>query len=230
MTPRMFAAALMAVGCAQAAFATSYTQDNDLSHFTGDVSEYAALSNFFAGDVGSPFTPTTAELSSNGYRVYAGGSISGLDPNNNWILATFSSPVSALRVFPNIDHFGAQYDGYQYTIAGSNDGANWTMLYDTLTVSGASEPFTIGSFTGTAPTRVNNVINGPNGVGYEADFSFSGSYKFYAFGASTVAFAQGNADQELSAIAAVPEPDSLALLLAGLGGLAACARGRRRAT
>jgi hypothetical protein len=96
----------------------------------------------------------------------------GLPGGNNWILATFSSPTAAIRVFPNIDHFGSQYDGFQYTIEGSNDGTTWTPLFDALTVSGAVEPFTSGSFTGTAPTNVNNVLTpgaGPGGtVGYIA--------------------------------------------------------------
>jgi hypothetical protein len=217
-------------GLSQPVFATTYTQDGNLSDFTAGISSYATFSNFFAGDTGSPFTPTSTELATNGFRVYDGGSITGLPGGNNWILATFANPVSAIRVFPNIDHLGSAYDGYQYTIEGSNDGTTWTPLYDTLTVAGAGEPFTIGSSSGTAPTNVNNIVNGPNGVGYEADFTFSSSYKYYAFGASTVAFDQGNSDQELSAVgatAAVPEPETYALMLAGLAAIGSI--GRRRA-
>jgi hypothetical protein len=74
------------------------------------------------------------------------------------------------RTAPNIDHFGAQFDGYQYAIEGSNNQTTWTPLFDATSVVGASEPFTLGSFTGTAPTRVNNVLTpgaGPGGtVGY----------------------------------------------------------------
>lgn len=96
-------------------------------------------------------------------------------------------------------------------------------------VIGAGEPFTLGTFTGTPPSVVNNVLTpgaGPGGtVGYEADFSFGTAYTEYAFGASTDGINSGNSDQELSAVgaltvAAASEPASLAIIgiaLAGLG-------------
>jgi hypothetical protein len=218
------------------AHATVYTSDPNIADLTAGITNYATFSNFSAGDVGSPFTPTSSELAADGFRVYSGGSITGLPGGNNWILATFSSPVAAIRVFPNIDHFGSAYDGYQYSIQGSNDGTHWTPLFDALTVTGSGEPFTLGSFTGTAPTRVNNVLTpgaGPGGtVGYEADFSFGTSYKYYAFGASTEAFNSGNTDQELSGVAAlptaVPEPATWLLPATALVGLLGY-RGRRLA-
>jgi PEP-CTERM motif len=208
--------------------ATVYTSDSNIGDFTSGVTSYATFSNFTQGDVGSPFTPTSSEPATQGLRVYSGGSLTGLPANNNWILATFSAPVSQILVFPNIDHFGGAFDGYQYTIEGSNNGQNWTPLFDALTVNGSGEPFTLGTFTGTAPFRVNNVLtpgNGPGGVvGYEANFSFSQAYQYYAFGASTVAVNSGNADQELSAVAAVPEPSAMALASLGLASLLALRR------
>lgn len=222
------AAALMLAGSAQA---ITYTSDGNLSDFTAGMT-YATFSNFFAGDVVGPYTPTTATLNS-GLRVYDGGAVATLDPTNNWILADFTAPTDTIRVFANIDHLGAQYDGYQYQIWGRGK-SGWTQLFDAVTVAGAVEPFTLASWIGTAPTRVNNVVSpgaGPSGVvGYIADFSFGSAYSQYAFGSSTVAIAQGNADHELSAIGAfaVPEPTSWALMITGFG-LAGVALRRRRA-
>lgn len=188
-----------------------YTADTHIGDFTSRVSSYATFSNFTVSDgpVTSPFTPTSAELASNGFHVVSGGSLSGLPQNNNWILATFSSPVFTILVFPNIDHRSSSFDGYQYSIYGSNDGLTWTALFDALSVINSAGPaFTLGAFTGTAPTSVNNVVTGgctPDGdcVGYEAQFTFPKAYRFYAFGASTEAINAGNSGQELSGVGAV---------------------------
>jgi hypothetical protein len=208
------AVCLISIG---AAHATTYTSDGILADFTAGIT-YSTLSNFSNGDVSSPYTPTTATLDS-GLRVYNGGSLTGL-PGSDWILATFSNPVSAVRVFPNIDHFGSAYDGFQYSIEGSNNGTTWTPLFNATSVVGGGEPFTLGTFTGTAPSRVNNVLTpgaGPSGgiVGYIADFNFSGAYQFYAFGASDAATT--NTEQELSAVGAAPVPGPI--VGAGLPGL-----------
>ena len=221
------------VVCALPVQAQIYIHDANLSNFTQPITSYATFTNFnddscqFGCDTGNPpapYTPTAVTIAQ-GFRVYGGtltcapaGSpfaCNGLSSTNNWIEATFSSPVSTLVVFPNIDHLGSAYDGYQYSIAGSNDGMNWTMLFDATGVNGAGEPFTLGTFAGTAPLIVNNVVgtpgtpgtngSGPGGVvGYEAFFDFGTAYKYYAFGASSFAITSGNADQELSAVGTGP--------------------------
>ena len=198
--------------------AQSYTSDPNIADFTNLVATYATLSNYSAVEGGCPagsFTPTSDELATTGCRIYSGGQLAGLSADNNWLLATFPTPVSQIIVFPNIDHYGDAYDGYQYIIYGSNDGQNWTFLFDASSVGNNTEPFTLGSFTGTPPTTVNNVLtpqsqplppgcSGTPGVlcavGYIAQFTFGASYQYYAFGASSLAFQQSNPDQELSAV------------------------------
>jgi hypothetical protein len=221
--------ALLALFAMPALAQTTYTSDTNIADFTSQVSSYATLSNY-SGNQGctSPtFLPTASELATTGCRVYDGTfPIANTNlPSNNWILATFSSPVSSILVFPNIDHLGSAYDGYQYQIYGSNDGVAWTFLFDVTSVNPCGEntcvddngePFTLGSFTGTAPGTVNNVLTPqsvglatscsgtatPCAIGYIAQFNFSTAYTNYAFGASTYATGQGNADQELSAVGA----------------------------
>src|SRR5262249_14838149 len=89
----------------------------------------------------------------------------------------------------------------------------------------------------TAPEIVNNVLTpgaGPGGtVGYEASFLFPNAFRFYAFGASTIAIADGNADQELNAVGTLNVPGpvvgaGLPGLVAACGVLLALARRRRR--
>jgi hypothetical protein len=177
--------------------ATIYTSDSNLADLTNGWSTFATFVSGYYADAPLPYTPTSTSLAS-GYRVVGNSSAP-------FVVAKFTAPVSTIRIFPSIDHLGASYDGYQYSIYGSNDGINYTELFDAISVLGSGEPFTLGVYVGTAPSRVNNVLTpgaGPGGtVGYVADFTFGQAYKFYAFGSSTATKLSGNLDQELSAIA-----------------------------
>ena|ERR1700688_702558 len=208
------------------AIAQTYTNDPRISDFTSKISSYSTLSNFNSGSFGGPtFTPTSAELASDGFAFWNGGQVVGL-PGSNWLLASFSSPVSSILVFPSIDHPNFAYDGYQYSIFGSNDQSNWTPLFNATSVGRTGPPFTLSDFTGTAPAVVNNVLNGGcttvipsvvGCVGYEALFNFDTPYQYYAFGSSTEATKGANVDQELSAVGATtPEPSSMLLIGSGL--------------
>jgi hypothetical protein len=220
-----FLAGLLFISIHSAVNATTYTQDTILSDFTSGVSEYATFvsaGTFWINDIAMGTAPTSAD-------ILAGKRVVG-DGNVNPIVVSFSNAVSNIRVFANMDHLGAAYDGYQYSIFGSNDNKSYTALFDALGVNGIGEPFTLGAFSGTAPTSVNNIVTGNSfsgATGYIADFSFNNSYKFYKFGVSSFAASEGNADQELSAVAAVPEPETYATMMVGLGVMGAVARRRK---
>jgi hypothetical protein len=224
---------LTALAITSGAHATVYTSDPTLSDFY--LGSYATLSNFNSGDVAGPtYTPTNSSINA-GLRVYnlpPSTPVTGLPITDNWILATFGGPVADIRVFPNIDHLGSAFDGFQYQIEGSTNGTTWVSLFDALTVTGAGEPFTLGTFTGTAPTLVNNVLTpgaGPGGtVGYIANFDFGTAYKYYAFGASTEAIGSGNTEQELSAVGAIPETSTWAMMILGFAGIGFMGYRRRK--
>ncbi|MEO8922964.1 MAG: PEP-CTERM sorting domain-containing protein [Caldimonas sp.] len=226
----IFAAALAAVamGATTQAQAVTYLSDSNLADFT--LAQYGTFTNraSLSGDLPGS-TPTNSTIDA-GNRVYG----ADLSPP---ILVSFSAPTSGIRVFSNIDHLGSAFDGYQYTILGSNDGISYAPLFNALTVVGSGEPFTLGAYTGTAPTTVDNVLVGTGGgqgtTGYIADFTFATAYKFYEFGASNIATQMGNPDQELSAVgnlAPIPEPETYAMMLAGLGAVGFIARRRAKKT
>jgi hypothetical protein len=187
---------------------TQYTSDATLADFTNPITNWASFNSASSSDMTLPYTPTAAILDT-GDRV--------VGSSTQAIVVQFSAPVSRIRVFPNIDHYGSSFDGFQYSISGSTDGVNWTPLFDATSVTGTGEPFTLGTFIGTEPNVVNNVLTnasstgtGTGGVGtggtigYVAEFVFSQAYTYYSLGPSTVATNSGNADQELSGVAALP--------------------------
>ena len=241
-------AAGAALAAAGAANATVYTQDTNLADFdTGLV--WGTFSNFLTSKPAGPFTPTPATIATNS-RVAGGKTLPGLPTTNNWMLVTFASPTSVIRVIPDMDQYGVATDGYQYTIEGSNDGKTWTSLFDVTKVLGTGPQFTIGAFKGTAPNKVDNIITGgvkDQAAGYIADFRFKTAYKYYAFGGSTQAFLYGDGKEpadravepeldgvgttstalKTGAFAVVPEPGTWAMMLTGIGALGLLARRRR---
>ncbi|SDJ65344.1 PEP-CTERM protein-sorting domain-containing protein [Bradyrhizobium lablabi] len=224
---------IVAMSISSVASATVYTTDSNINDFISPGMQIATFTQFGSvqfgyGDKGPPsYTPQVTDIQ-NGYRVIGDG-------NTTMIIAAFSAPVSSIRVFNNEDHLGAPYDGYQYTVWGYNSNSAPVLLYNPTAVSGSGEPFFLSANAGsTDPTRVNVVQTpgaGPAGVvDYITDFTFSQAYQYYAFGASDVAVASGNNDQELTAVAAIPEPSTWAMMILGFFGVGFLAYRRKSTT
>lgn len=225
-----------------------YSQDPNLSDFTSTVASYGTFTAA-ASLPSSPYTPTTAILSASNYPRAIGYSSSP-------IYVSFSSATADILVFDNIDHLGYGWDVFQYKIYGSNTGlaGSYSLLFDPKTVNEADHPgvnvaFTLATWTGTAPTLLNDTVTPGLGsfvgnIGYEEYFTFDSSYKYFEFAPSTLTLtALGGEDEtELSAVAiATPSqtivatagvPDggtTLAMLGVALGGIAALRRRFARA-
>ena len=217
----------------------AYTQDGDLASFTATVQDYATFTNGNMNPAMSlPYTPTTAILSAPDYPRIIGASAVP-------VVAQFDAPVSQILVFNNVDHVGYAWDAYQYKIYGSNDGSSYSLLFDPQSVnepdngSSIATPFTLATWTGTAPTLVNNTLTPGLGswvgtIGYEAYFDFgSSAYSYFEFLPSSLAVTVNQENElELSAVARAeaPIPEPASMLLLGSGFAASLAASRRRRT
>lgn len=234
-----------------------YTQDTNIADLTNGVTNYATFirGNQEDGTTGSTslsntvtYTPTTALLNAAGYDRVVGHDAS--PP----VIVKFNSAVSQILVFPSLDHVFNHtgngngtfaWDAYQWDVYGSNDGINFTLLFDPQTAIGTDDPtgltdphYTLGTWFGTAPTLVNNatstVLGFAGRTGYEMyfDFGSGNAFQYYGFRASTLDLNSvgGEVEQELSAVAQAtptPEPITWVMMLSALALLGVT--GRRRA-
>jgi hypothetical protein len=230
-----------------------YVQDTNLADFTSCAGQNVVYGTFVGGIEealynGSPvslsltqsYTPTAAILAAKNYPRVLGtydnnnATKWGCSPNAslNPVVVDFGLPgVSQIVVFDSIDHYGTDWDAYQYEIF----GGNWCPtqpgvvcygpqpLFNPTGVSGTSPNFTLSTWIGTGPTLVNNTLTpGPNGcsvsvagtcgytTGYEAYFDFSsagGPYEFYfflpsQFNTHLLCHGGGEDEAELTAVAA----------------------------
>ena len=173
----------------------------------------------------------------------------------NLLVWQFASAKDSVRLYTHQDHlvgladtdFEAQ-DVMEYSVFGCNgpaggckNAADWTLLSDVTAFAGVASGKPTYTFAGTDPTTIYRGGSADFGVlnAYTRDYTFATAYNFYGIRASTVSFLAEDADPELDALVAfnqvdfpppaIPEPETYAMLLAGLGVLGAVARRRRQA-
>lgn len=164
----------------------------------------------------------------------------------------------SLRLYTHQDHYSGgpittdfvAQDVMEYSVWGSNDGDNFSLLSDVtafdLTGGGVGLP--TYSFNGTAPSVVYR--GGSTELGavnaYAREYVFGSAYQYYGIRSSSVTIAASDADPEIDAIAAfnintrppgtpgtppsgVPDGGTTAILLGlSLGGLAAFRKNSRK--
>jgi len=129
-------------------------------------------------------------------------------------------------------------DVMEYSVWGSHDGDNFTLLSDVIAfdINGGGAGNPTYTFAGTAPSIVFRGGSTEFGIlnAYTREYTFSSAYQYYGVRVSTISLDASDGDPELDAVMAhagpvlgVPEPETYAMLLAGLGLLGWHARRRK---
>lgn len=220
-----FALALLsAVAAASASAETVLTTEGTLTVIESVAPLGAALTYVSGGDglVGTgptyPVAGTPAFAMQNADHTWL--QYTSLDPNGSTAIRMSSgSAISSVIAVSGYDHdTGSPYEGMEFIVWGSNDGATWTAgKIGAIYRDGFDSSLTgLGAYDD-----------------YSTQWTFGGSYTQFAVTGGNHIFAGQDPEGEIDAlyaVGAVPEPSTYALLMGGLGAIGFAARRRSRAS
>ncbi len=221
-----FAFALLGVAAAAGASAEVVnTTDGNFTVIESVAPLGASLTYVNGGDglIGTgPSWPTMADTPAN--RAFAMQNAdhtwlqyTDLNPNGATAIRMSSgSTISSVIAVSGYDHnTESPYEGMEFIIWGSNDGSTWTQGKIAAVYRDGFDP----SATGLGPYD-----------NYSTQWDFASSYTMFAITGGNHIFAGQDSEGEIDALyaAAVPEPETYAMMLAGLGAVGFMARRRKQ--
>ena len=178
------------------------------------------------------------------------------DPGFAMMIWDMGTAFNTMILYTHQDHYNGGpitdvfvgQDVMEYSVWGSQNGNNFTLLSDVtgFNLNGGGAGLPTYTFAGTAPSIVFRGGSTEFGAlnAYTREYTFGTAYRYYGVRASSVTLglnggvsvpAQFDGDPELDAVMAaagpvlgVPEPETYAMLLAGLGLLGFAARRRNQ--
>ena len=183
-------------------------------------------------------TAMAANLVVNGdFEGYGGGYTVG-DPGLTGWAVVGGNPTDQVFVFGPTPGFGPQTDALD--LSGFSDNAGQGVEQTIATLAGATYRLSFDYWTGSnvIPSSIDVFVNGTQIVdeltsGLD-NFPRTYNYTFTASGATTLRFLSGDLivanDIDNVSVSAIPEPETYAMLLAGLGMLGIARRRKQKAT
>jgi hypothetical protein len=137
------------------------------------------------------------------------------------------SAVRSVRIFPHQDHLSGPADTpfeiqdvMEWSVWGSHDGDSFVLLSDVIgfdAEGGGGPGLPTYTFAGTEPTVIYRGGSTEFGAlnAYTRDYVFDTAFRYYGVRTSSLSLDFEDADPEIDAVAALPEPTTLLLLGAG---------------
>jgi hypothetical protein len=149
----------------------------------------------------------------NGAADLADGIANRGDPNFAMLIWDMGTAFDSMRLYTHQDHYNGgpitdpfvAQDVMEYSVWGSNNGDNFTLLSDVtaFNINGGGLGLPTYTFNGAAPSIVYRGGSAEFGAlnAYTREYVFGSAYRYYGIRTSTVSLAADDADPEIDAIA-----------------------------